>query len=354
MVSLGAGGALTGRGAELILADDLIRNWADSQSETLRKSLREWFLSTLLTRLEPDGTCIITQTRWNNEDLTGYLLREHGDQWREIRFPALAEVNDPLGRDVGEALCPQRYSVEDLLKKKDQMGYAMFEALYQQNPSAPQSGIFDRNWWKFYKEIEKPEFLSLIQSWDCGYQKTEGAAFSVCITIGVASNGFYIIDVYRDRLDFPSLVKSVKLQYKKFNPQLILIEAGGSGISLAQTLFSETRLPIKAVKTNNQSKESRAWEISGMVEAGRVMLPQKAPWLVLFTEELSLFPNSKYKDQTDSLSQALFFLRNHRPWIDRSRKRPSSGREPLYGSNYKRSGSGFSFKPKIRVSSEWL
>jgi len=241
-----------------VLADHSTEGQFPSQSETLRKSLREWFLSTLLTRLEPGGSCILTQTRWNNEDLTGYLLREHGDQWQEIRLSALGEADDLLGRSVGQALCPERYSVEDLQKKKDQMGSAMFEALYQQNPSAPQASIFDRSWWKFYKENEQPEFLSILQSWDCGYQKTEGASYSVCVTLGIASNGFYIVDVYRDRLDFPSLLKSVKLQYKKFKPKLILVEAGGSGISLAQTLFSETRLPIKAIQTNNKSKEARA------------------------------------------------------------------------------------------------
>jgi len=121
----------------------------------------------------------------------------------------------------------------------------MFEALYQQNPSAPQAGMFNRDWWRFFPHNEQPSFVGVIQSWDCGYQKTEDAAFSVCLTIGVVANGFYVIDIFRERLDFPTLLRAVKLQHSKFSPELILVEAGGSGISL---------LKLSSPKPDRQSR----------------------------------------------------------------------------------------------------
>ena len=335
MVSLGAGGSITGRGANLLLCDDLIKNWADSQSETLRKSLRDWFLTTLLTRLEPGGTCILTQTRWNSEDLVGYLIREHGGQWKEIRIPALAEPNDCLGRAEGDALCPQRYGIEKLLEIKEQMGSYMFESLYQQRPSAPRAGMFKRDSWKFFQPEEKPNFQSFIQSWDAGYQKSENASYSVCITIGIAPNGYYILDVFRERLEFPNLVRAVDNLYRRFIPELILVEAGGAGISLAQNIYNETRLPIRAIKVKNKSKTQRAWEVTTIIENGRVFLPAKAVWLDDFLDEMTAFPHSRFTDQADALSQSLDFLRKYSPKIGGNRpsvtKRPSSGRPPLYG-----------------------
>jgi predicted phage terminase large subunit-like protein len=308
MVTAGAGGPITGRGGDLIIVDDPIKNWIEAQSETVRKNLLDWFFSTLYTRADPGATIIIIQTRWHILDLAGELIARQPKDWQEIRFPALAELNDPLGREPGEALCPERYSEEELKKSKETIGTMMFSALYQQNPAPPQGTIFHRGWWNFYEE--KPEFKAILQSWDCGYEAKEDSSYSVCQTWGVADNGFYLVHQFRDRLEYPDLQRTVRMLAEEYSPDLILIEYQASGRSVVQDLYRTTRLPIKAVKTTKESKLLRAELITPLVETGKVFLPQKAKWIGDFLYEMTVFPAGAHSDQVDALSQALIFLKN--------------------------------------------
>jgi len=308
MVTAGVGGPITGRGGDLIILDDPIKNWQDAQSETVRGTLIDWFYSTLYTRADPDATIIVIQTRWHILDLAGELLARSPSEWKEVRLPALAEVNDPLGRQPGEALCPERYTAGHLLRNKEEMGTMMFSALYQQSPAPPQGSIFHREWWKFYDE--EPEFKAVIQSWDCGYERREDSSYSVCQTWGVAENGFYLVDQFRDRLEYPDLLRAVKVLDERFSPELILIEYQAAGRSLVQDLYNNTRLPIKGVKTTRESKEIRAGLVSPLVETGKVFLPRNARWVSDFLYELTVFPVGSHSDQVDALSQALTFLKN--------------------------------------------
>jgi len=130
MVTTGASGPITGRGGDLIIVDDPIKNWVDAQSETVRKNLIDWFCLTLHTRADPGATIFIIQTRRHILDLVGELLARHPEDWQEIKFPALAEPGDPLGREAGKALCPERFSEEELLKTKETVGTMMFSPLY--------------------------------------------------------------------------------------------------------------------------------------------------------------------------------------------------------------------------------
>jgi len=330
MVTAGVGGPITGRGGDLIIVDDPIKNWMDAQSETVRRSLVDWFYSTLYTRADPGATIVVIQTRWHILDLAGELLARNPVDWKEVKLPAIAEVNDPLGRQPGEALCPERFSVEALLKIKESMGTMMFSALYQQSPAPPQGSTFHREWWKFY-EVE-PEFKAVVQSWDCGYELREDSSYSVCQIWGVAENGFYLIHQFRDRLEYPDLLRTVKLLAERFSPDLVLIEYQASGRSLVQDLYNNTRLPIKAVKTTRESKQIRAGLVTPLIETGRAFLPRNARWVSDFLYELTVFPAGNYSDQVDALSQALIFLkyrfdpsRNGR----RSPERVSSGRRLL-------------------------
>jgi predicted phage terminase large subunit-like protein len=278
--------------------------------------------------------------------------------WTEIRLPAIAEDNDPIGRKPGEALCPERFNIKELLKIRDQIGPQLFDAMYQQNPSTPGTQIFKKDWWKFYRKENQPDFGVITQSWDCGFYKTENSSYSVCATIGATEEEYYILDIFRARLEFPELIRAVKNNYEKYHPNLILIESEAAGISLIQTLYNETQLPIKAIKLKNKTKTERAWEITHLIESGKVYLEEDSVWLPIFLEEINTFPHSRYSDQVDSVTQGLYFLKNSsKSWVGNRptvTKRRSSGREPLYGNNYGRSKSGLSFRPKIRVFSDWL
>jgi phage terminase large subunit-like protein len=171
------------------------------------------------------------------------MLARHPEDWQEIKFPAFAETGDPLDREAGQALCPERYNAEELQKIKETMGTMMFSSLYQQNPAPPQGNVFHREWWKFYGE--EPEFKAILQSWDCGYEVREDSSYSVCQTWGVADNGFHLIHQFRDRLEYPDLLRAVKLLAEQFSPDLILVEYQASGRSIVQDLYHNTRLPIQ-------------------------------------------------------------------------------------------------------------
>jgi len=255
--------------------------------------------------------------------------------WTEIRLPAIAENNDHVGRKPGEPLCPARFNIKELLKIRDQIGPQLFDAMYQQNPSSTDSQIFKRDWWQYFKKENLPDFGAVIQSWDCGYIKTAKSSYSVCATIGATDEKYFIVDIFRARLEFPELIKAVKVNYAKHHPNLILIESEAAGISLIQTLYNETQLPIKAIKLKNKTKPERAWQITHLVEGCKVYLDEDAAWLSDFIEEVSFFPNFKYSDQVDAVTHGLYFLNNSsRSWAGirpKVTKRPSSGRPPLYG-----------------------
>ena len=134
MYATGIGGAITGRGADLLLVDDYLKNAKDASSETIRDDIYHWFVSTAMSRLEPGGTVIILATRWHQDDLIGRLLEQAPDVWEYIRIPAIAEENDPLKRAPGEALWPERYNVEWLESQKALFGPYFWAALYRQDP----------------------------------------------------------------------------------------------------------------------------------------------------------------------------------------------------------------------------
>lgn len=140
MLCAGIGGPVTGKGADLILLDDPTKNWADAHSRTVRQRTIDWLNTTLYTRAEPNASIIVVMARWADDDVTDYLVRDHGDDWQVVSMPALAEADDVMGRKPGEALCPERYTREDLLKTRNAIGDEGWAALYQQHPSETRKG----------------------------------------------------------------------------------------------------------------------------------------------------------------------------------------------------------------------
>jgi predicted phage terminase large subunit-like protein len=316
MMTAGIGGPITGKGFHLGLIDDAHKNWQEAQSSTIRNMIKDWFDSTFYTRAEPGATIVVLMTRWHEDDLIGYLMREKRDDgWVHVRIPAIAEdwngEEDVLGRQVGEALCPERYDITALNRIKANMTPMMWNALFQQRPAPMEGSIFLRKNWKYYKIPPTCNFI--LQSWDTASKKNLDSAYSVCTTWGVSDVGAIMLDRWREHVEFPQLRRAVTVQYMKWQPNVILIEDRDSGQALIQQLQQETTYPVLPIYPD-MDKVIRAQAVSPMQESGRVWLPDPSyqsdgrEWVGEFIDVCATFPNTLYKDDIDSMSQALAYI----------------------------------------------
>jgi predicted phage terminase large subunit-like protein len=303
--AVGVGGGVTGRGADLIIIDDPVKSREEANSQAYRERVWDWYRDDLYTRQEPGAAMVLILTRWHLDDLAGRILASvDGQQWTIVTLPALAERNDPLGRAEGQALWPERYDESELGRIRATLG-SSFEALYQQRPTALEGAIFKREWWRHFRE--QPKFSRIVQSWDTAFKAGQDNDYSVCTTWGEADNGYYLLDVWRRRVEFPALKAMVVKLGDEFNASVVLVEDKASGQSLLQELQRDTKLPIRPVKVDSD-KVSRAYAATPIIETGRVFLPESAPWLAVFVNELASFPAALHDDVVDSTTQALNYM----------------------------------------------
>lgn len=310
MATGGALASVTGKGADVLIIDDPHKNSSEAHSKKMRTKIWDNYLSTYLTRLQPNAAQIIIQTRWHEDDLTGRLLKQEGDEWEKIVMPA-------LNHDYTESLFPERYSVDELLAKKKTMGEYVFNALYQQSPTPKEGGIFKRKWFKFYQRLPD-KFDRIIISWDLseGTEDEEsGNAYQVGMVFGRIGVDTYLIDMLRFRGDFPEQVRRIKaLALKHKNHKGILIEKKSTGKAAIDMIKKEVYGIIPIMPT--ESKEARASAISYIIEAGNLYLPEYTKTddgeLIkdLVIDEMTAFPNSEYADIVDTASQGLNYLYN--------------------------------------------
>jgi predicted phage terminase large subunit-like protein len=282
----------------------------------------EWYRTTLSSRLnsKKDGVIIIVMQRLHQDDLVGNVL-ESGETWKVLSLPAIAQqdesyvIESPLGnrtyrRKAGEALHPERDSIEIYQKYRESIGEYHFQSQYQQDPVSREGGLIRREWIKFFEPDKLPKDLYyFLQSWDTASNCGELNDYSVCTTWGLHHMDFYLLDVFRMRLTYPKLKREVGELFRRFDPQKVLIEDRSSGISLIQEFKSEGVYCIEPYKPPPGSdKIMRLGAQSIKFENGRVFLPRQAPWLDEYVRELTGFPGCKHDDQVDSTSQALDFL----------------------------------------------
>jgi predicted phage terminase large subunit-like protein len=324
-----AGGILsgiTGNRAHGITIDDPVRGREQADSPTIRDKTWEAYNDDLLTRLIPGGWVVLVQTRWHEDDLAGRILPKgyagesglikcrDGNDWEVINIPAQAErPDDPLGRKVGEYLWPEWFDEQHWATFKRQS--RTWAALFQQRPRPDEGGIFKEAWCRSNRYFRIPEqAIWTIHSWDTAQkpdQLKNDPTVGTMWRLGPQVPGHYLADVYRERVDYPTLRRKVIAYADRDKPHAILIEDKASGTSLIQDLRNSTSLPIIAIEPEGD-KIFRANEVSAMVEAGLVHLPAAgvAPWLVDFEGEFFGFPLSTHDDQVDSTSQYLKFARN--------------------------------------------
>lgn len=311
------GGVLTGRGADMILIDDPLKP-TDALSKTQRSAVNDWYDNTLLSRLndKAKGCIVIIMQRLHQDDLVGHLCeREH---WEVLSFPAIASCEESIAtrsflgtsvfqRSEGQALHPERETLQTLQEIRARIGEYNFLSQYQQDPTPEGGAMIKREWLRFYETGECPtSFNRIALSWDTANKTTELSDYSVCTVWGVLYKKYYLLDVFRRRLNYPDLRRAVKDWAERYNSTTVLIEDKASGTQLIQDLQADG---IYGVKPYNPlpgvDKIMRLHAQSAMFENGFVWLPRNAPWLNEYINELISFPGSKYNDQVDSTTQAL-------------------------------------------------
>jgi len=243
--AVGAGSAITGRGAHLLLIDDPIKGREEADSAAMRKNLLDWYRATAYTRLMPNGSVILIQTRWHEDDLAGWILKETGHEgWDVIEFPAILNERAAgmLDLEEGDPLWKESYPIERLEEIKKTIGTREWSSLYAQKPSVEEGNIIKRWWWKTWTREQPPEMDYILQSWDTAYTVTETSDYSACTTWGVFSGeggyNLFLIDSFREKLTFPELKNQAVHLYNEHQPDLVLVEAKASGWSLVQELMA--------------------------------------------------------------------------------------------------------------------
>jgi len=313
------GGVVTGRGGNFIIIDDPLKP-EEAVSDGRRDAVNEWYERTLYSRLndKATGCIIIIMQRLHEDDLVGHLVQQGG--WRVLKFPAIAVedethiISTRLGqrtvqRHVGEALHPERESLDILENISHTLGEYNFSGQYQQEPAPLGGGMVQLEWFKTYKVGEKPERFDLVfQSWDTASKDTEWSDYSVCTTWGKKGENLYLLDVLRRQMQYPDLKRAVLERARRFDATTVLIEDKSSGTALIQELKRDGLCGLTPIEPNGD-KIMRLNLVTSTIADGSVHLPDEAEWLDEYRHELATFPKGRYDDQCDSTSQALHWVK---------------------------------------------
>lgn len=325
----GIGVGITGMGADLILIDDPVKNRQEADSQAYRDRVYESYTDDLTTRCEPGCLIAGTMTRWHVDDLAGRILASpEGRCWTTVNLPAIAEEDDPLGRQVGEALCPDRYPIEVLEQRRLVMG-RNFYALFQGRPAPAEGDTFRRSWFRYWEADQNLLILydsdgsrqRVVPRGDCRIFMTVDLAFSlkksadycvVAVWAATPDSQLVLLDLHRERLAEPDLLKLVRHEFARHRASTIDVESNGAQLGVVQNLrrggigddgARYFGLPVRAVPSS-LDKVSRASTAVVVCQAGQLFFPRYAPWLAEYERELLSFPNDAHDDQVDVTSMA--------------------------------------------------
>lgn len=363
MYTAGAGGGFTGKGANLFIIDDPIKNSEQASSNTYREKIWDWFTSTAYTRVEPGGVVLIVLTRWHHDDIAGRIIRKQEEQqryraevvrrndakraegvseddleeipeieeWLVIKMKAICEdADDPLGRPIGEALWPGRYARRDLLKIKSVVGPKVWRALYQQEPTPEEGDLFHRLWFRYFEpvydedacllgvnlfklneseDLSKPTFIAAdalrtFQTVDPAVsQKTSADYFVITTFLVTPDKDILVWHIERDRIPGPHQPGRLWNSLRLHKPLCVGIEAVGFQLALFQTMVASG---FPAIRLNpDREKSVRAVPAGVHMLNGKVFFRVGAEWLDEFESELLQFPNGTHDDQVDTLAYAV-------------------------------------------------
>ena len=307
----GVGGAITGRGADLLIIDDP-HSEQDALSETAFDNAYEWYTSGPRQRLQPGGIIVIVMTRWSTKDLTGRLVGAQkevkADQWDLIEFPAIFPK-------TGNPIWPEYWKKDELLSVKASLNEQKWQAQWQQQPTSEEGSIIKREWWMKWEPDSPPNNIQhVIQSYDTAYSKKETADYSAITTWGVftseADGKVYLIllDAVKGRWEFPELKRKALEKYREFEPETVIVEAKASGLPLTHEL-RQIGIPVtNFTPSKGNDKHVRVNAVAPVFEAGQIWVPDKR-WAQDVIEECAAFPFGDNDDYVDSTTQAVLRFR---------------------------------------------
>ena len=306
----GVGGAITGRGADLLIIDDP-HSEQDALSPSALDSAYEWYTSGPRQRLQPGGSIVIVMTRWSTIDLTAQLLKRqteaHADQWDIVELPAIFE-------DSGNPLWPEYWKLEELEAVKASLPVTKWNAQYMQNPTSEEGAIIKRDWWQPWEKEKIPPVEYIIQSYDTAFSKKETADFSAITTWGIfrpsedSGDAIILLDAKRGRWDFPELKAVANEEYKYWEPEMVLVESQASGTPLTHELRNMGIPVVNYRPSRGNDKVTRVHAVSPVFESGMVWAPQKK-FAEEVIEECAAFPFGEHDDYVDSMTQAILRFR---------------------------------------------
>lgn len=310
--AIGIGGGAAGKGANILIIDDPIKNRAEAESLTYRNKLWEAYTDDLTTRLAPGGAIIVMATRWHEDDLTGRIIKHEGELWEVLNLPALAIAGDPLGRAEGEALWADRFDRGHLLTQKATMGNYSFSALYQQNPTAAEGNIFKEKWFKPYVRV-MPPIVRRVRYWDLAMSEKTSADYTVGVRLALGQDGeWYIDDVARGQVelhDLPRFIKDVMLADGRDVPQGF--EMKGYMTRAVTTLSKDVQLGAYIIKGYDvdRDKLTRALPFAARASLGVIHVVVGAAGMSEksadeYVSECKAFPAGSHDDQVDASSGA--------------------------------------------------
>jgi len=328
--AVGVGGAIAGRGADLLLIDD-----PHNEQDIINGNLDvfdkayEWFTTGARTRLMPGGRVAIVQTRWALNDLTGRVVKdmvmnEEADQYEVVEFPAILEkeITDEEGNIeiVQKSLWPDQWPLEDLLKTKASMPVYQWNAQYQQNPTSEEGAIVKREWWRVWDRETPPKCNFIIQTWDTAFEKHNRADYSACTTWGVwwpegepdkphlGGANIILLDSFRDRMEFPELKRVAFDHYNLWKPDAFIVEKKASGAPLIYELRAMGIIVQEFTPSKGNDKISRLNSVSDMF-ASRIVWAPQTRWAEEVVDEVASFPAGEHDDLVDATTLALMRFR---------------------------------------------
>ena len=314
--AIGVGGAVTGKGADILIIDDPHSEQEAALAEVnpeIYDKVYEWYTSGPRQRLQPGGSIIIVMTRWSKKDLTGQVLKaasqRGGDDWEVIEFPAILPSGNPLW--------PQFWSLKELSALKEELPNQKWMAQYMQNPTSEQSAIVKREWWQIWEEESPPHCEFVLQSWDTAFEKNNRADYSACTTwgvfyqddaTGIPQANIILLNAFRDRLEFPSLKKKAIEEFREWDPDSIIIEKKATGAPLIYEMRS-MGIPVQEfTPSKGNDKISRLNAVADLFASGRVWVPN-TQWAEEVVDEVASFPGGEHDDYVDSVSLAMMRFR---------------------------------------------
>tara|TARA_R110000868_G_scaffold415_1_gene3338 strand:- start:4633 stop:5898 length:1266 start_codon:yes stop_codon:yes gene_type:complete len=314
--AIGIGGAVTGKGADILIIDDPHSEQEAAMAQTnpeIYDKTYEWYTSGPRQRLQPGGSIVMVMTRWSKRDLTGQVVKaaaqRSGEEWEIIEFPAILPSGKPLW--------PEFWSLEELSALKEELPNAKWQAQYMQQPTSDVSAIVKREWWKVWDSERPPSCEFIIQSWDTAFLKTERADYSACTTWGVFYQdddrgvnraNIILLNAFKKRMEFPELKARAYEEFKEWDVDSLIVEAKAAGSPLIFELRA-MGIPVQEfTPSKGNDKIARLNAVADMFASGHVWVPN-THWAEELIEEVASFPSGEHDDLVDSMTQALLRYR---------------------------------------------